>query len=463
MSVIELVSEELDNRIKVNNHSQTIYRQITPQGSSSVTLSATSSIGPTDVIISSSVFCPQKSRLNFQLTIATPGAGNYTWLNANALTLLSRVVLYDTNTSSLLLDISNFEKYASMVVPPSTSFEEFTTKASSRQDAYDPQILAATGAVSQLFPYEDIGKSNSLVNPTFDGANLASAALGCNSYMSRKQCFVGAVNSAVFVDFSIPFSAFKHSFLSVNRNVYSPSNLCLSLYWNSVDNFGWLGTSGTAPQTGAASHTGIASINNISVQIANEKNLEIISDTINSVMTSGLVLPIGYPTAIRTSLAAAGSHSYQISISRAYGSRILAILTSPFNVAATINLRNEHERADITSFNTFIDGTAIKYPNGYNTLLGQDFYYQNREHMKLSSVQSMGEYVKADYVWVDGFFGEKPLHMLDQTVTDGLDVTKSSVTWQLQATNSGTTAFIYVTVIIGQKTASFTSAGVMVN
>jgi hypothetical protein len=74
---------------------------------------------------------PYKSRINFQLSVAAQAAGKASWVNANILTALSRVVLYDTATNAVLTDISNFEKYASLVVPASTSFSEFSTKASS--------------------------------------------------------------------------------------------------------------------------------------------------------------------------------------------------------------------------------------------------------------------------------------------------------------------------------------------
>jgi hypothetical protein len=454
----ESISPELNYSPVVNNHSTVIFRKVTPQGASTVALSTSSSVGPTEIIIAPSVFNPSKSRLNFQLQLPAPATTvNAAWINANALSALSRVVVYDSASNSVLLDASNFEKYAALVVPASTSFREFSTKAATNVGT---GVLASTSANSQLNPFEDIGKCNSLVNVTSDNTALASTS-GTNAYMGRKQNFVGADITAVFVDFSIPFSAFKHTFLSVNKNVYSPSNLVLQLYWNSLDNFVWNAKSITDPTTTVTSAAS-GNINNIALQLANEGNLAIVSQVINKVMTSGITLPFAYPTVTRQAISASSAHSYQLQLTKGYGQRILAVISAHFNTAATINLRNEHERDTLTTYNTFLNNVALKYPNGFNCLAGEDYYYGNREYMEDSAIQTIGEYIKAEWFHCDSFFGEKPLHSLDQTQIDGLDVGTQSSTWSIQANLSTSTAYTWITAIIGQKVASFTSSGVIV-
>jgi hypothetical protein len=180
-------------------------------------------------------------------------------------------------------------------------------------------------------------------------------------------------------------------------------------------------------------------------------------------MTSGITLPFAYPTVTRQALGVATSHSYQLQLTKGYGQRILAVISAPFNVAATINLRNEHERDVLTTYNTFLNNVALKYPNGFDCSKGEDFYYGNREYFKGSAIQTIGEYVKAEWFHCDSFFGEKPLYMLDDTQIDGLDVGTQSSTWSILANQSGNgVAYTWITAIIGQKVASFTSSGVMV-
>jgi hypothetical protein len=94
--------------------------------------------------------------------------------------------------------------------------------------------------------------------------------------------------------------------------------------------------------------TGTTTINNIALEIANEGNLSIVSQTISKVMNGGgLSLYCGYPTVTRQSISASTAHSYQLSITRAYGQRILALITAPFSSATAVNFRNVHIRGDI--------------------------------------------------------------------------------------------------------------------
>jgi hypothetical protein len=454
-------SYEIDYSPKVNNHSTIAYRKVSPQGTSTgITLSAAGVVGPLEFIIPPSVFRPNKSRLNFQLAFADPGATvTIAWLNANALTLFNRVVLYDSATNAVLCDVSNFSQYASLVVPSGTSFGDFMTKSSQGNAG----VLGMTGASanSTPFPYEDICKSNSLINYAFGGTNLA-ATTGVNAYTGRRQVYAGQDTEATFIDFSIPFSAFKHTFLSVDKNVMSPSNLVLQLYIAGTDNFAWISTSITNPSTGAASLTTAVTLNNVSMLLANEASLTLINDIQSKVMSSGLSMNIAYPTVTRQSISSSTAHSYSLQLTRAYGNRILFVITAPFSAAAGVNLRNDHPRGNLTTYNTFLNNIAVLSQAGIDCTKGEDYMLANREFVKRSAIQNLGEYQLAEFIHVDSWIGSVPLADVDQTVEDGLDVSATASTWQVQANLSTATALNWVSVIIGQKTATFTSGGVIV-
>ncbi len=125
----EKISYELDYSPSVSNHSTLVYRTVAPQGSSSVTTSITSTVGPTEFIIPPSVFNLSKSRLNFNITAAAGGVGLRTNINGNLLTSISRITLYDSATNSMWCDISNVNQYASLVVPAGTDFVDYSTKS----------------------------------------------------------------------------------------------------------------------------------------------------------------------------------------------------------------------------------------------------------------------------------------------------------------------------------------------
>lgn len=454
----ESISPELNYSPVVNNHSTVIFRKVSPQGASSVTLSATSSVGPTEIIIAPSVFNPSKSRLNFTLSIGAPTVSNYNWVNANALSTISRFVVYDSATNALLCDISNFSQYASLVTPSGTSFSDFATKSVTMNSVALPAATTTNGV------YEDIYKSNDLTNPIFSGVGAIgglSNPTGPNSYFSRQQVGVGAITSAVVVDYSIPLSSVKHSFLSLDRNCYVPSNLVAQIYFSATDSFSWQNASNTNPAAATVASVASATISNIALQLANEGNLAIVSQVINKVMTSGINIPIAYPTTTRQAVSGTTAPSYQLQLTKGYGQRILALLTAPFSSGA-INTTNEHARGVVTYYNTFLNNVALKYPNGFDATKSEDYIYGNREYLKNSTIQTSGEYIFAEWLHCDSFFGEKPLHLLDQTQIDGLDVGTQSSTWSIQATQSATTAYNWITVILGQKMLSLTSSGVMI-
>lgn len=473
---MEKISSELDYTPKVLNHSSVVYRKLTPQGAATaIPLSASSAVGPTEIVISPACFNPSKSRLNFQVQLGDPGASvKANWVNANALTKISRLVLYDSASSQIWCDVSNFEKYASLMVPLATSFDEFSTKGGNATLGAaggngNPQILPTTSALSTPYPKEDIEKCNSLINVT-DGNVAMASTLGYNSYQGRRQLYVGADTTASFIDYSIPFSAFKFTALGLDKVIYSPSNLIMQIYWNATDNFGWFSESITSPIATSINSLAANSVfvNNVSVSLATEGNLSIVSSVIDRVMKTGVSIPIAYPTVTRTQLAAATSHSTQLQLTRGYGNRILAIVTAPFTNtttpadAPTVNHRNSHTRGLLTNYNTFLNNTAILYPNNIDCTQGEDWKIANREYYKKSVVQNAGEYVNAEYALIDSFVGTRPMHEVDQTEIDGLDVSTQSATWSIVANYSANTAATYVSIIIGQKTLTLSNMGSMV-
>lgn len=460
---MEQISEELKYAPVVNNHSTTAFRKISPQGvSTGITLSTASSIGPSEFVLPPTVFNPSKSRLNFQLSISAPTAANYNWVDANLLSTISRVVLYDSNTNAVWLDCSNFEKYAALIVPSGTSYDDFKTKATSWQTTTYAQSLTDTSSQAQLFPCEDIHKSNSLVNVTSLNT-VAAGTTAFNSFEGRKYVIPGTISVASIIDVSLPFSAFKLTALALNKQIYNPANLVLQVYWNSVDNFAWQNTSATNPSGITLASVAGATINNLSVQLACEQNLTLISKIQQQVMSSGISVPIAYPTTTRQSISSAAAHSYQLNLTKGYGQRILALISAPFSVGSvTLPARNSHIRGTLTTYNTFMNNIATKYPNGYDCTLGQDFYFGNREYLEKSSIQNAGDYAIGDWIHVDSYFGEKSLYQLDMTEIDGYDVGTTASTWSIQANLSPAAAATWVTAIIGQKMLTMSSQGSMV-
>lgn len=455
---MEKFSEEITYTPVVSNHSSYVYRNVAPQGSNTVTLSATAVTGPTEFILPPSVMNLSKSRLEFNLLLPDPGATvNVNWLNANLNTIINRIVLYSSATNAVLCDVSNFNLFSSMVSASSTKLDDYLTKS----------LLAAAGALtnslatSQLCTVEDIVKSNTATNTANkNGANTDMTQY--NGFLGRRQFYIGQDTEASYLDISLPFDGFKHTILSLNKNIYAPENLVLQIYWNNTDNFAFSATSLTVPTTGTAALAS-ATVTGINVLVAQENNLAVVSQVIDRVMKGpGLSLPFTYPSVVRNNFGSTTSPSWQTQLTKAYGQRILGVITAAFSKTARSG-SNVHIRGEINNYNTFINSVALRYPAGISAIKSED-YILNKPYFTGSVIQAAGEYFDSEWFHFDSFVGEKPLYLVDheQTEVDGMDVSAASSTWQFQGTLTNSTNYDWVNIILGQKILSITSAGTMV-
>ena len=452
----ELISEELNYTPVVSNHSTIVFRSVAPQGQSSVTTTATGIVGPTEFLISPACWNPNRSRLNFTVTVPDGGTNYYNFVQGNLLSIISRIVLYDTATNAVWCDVSNCDKFYNMISAPATRLDEFLTKS----------YNSSAGGIatnSNPYPVEDISKCN-VATANDNGANTDVAAQ--NAYLSRRQWYISAISTGdaaagvLVLNVSIPFSAFKFTALATSKNLYCPSNLCLQVYFNANNQFAFRGTSNTDPTAGTAAITSPAVISSISLSLATEANLSIVSQTISKVMSSGLSLPVAYPTVTRQSPGQTTAPSYALQLTRGYGSRILFIATSFFTNAGSNNTAQLHTNAGglLTRINTKINNVALKYPAGFDATYGQDWMYNNKDYYARSAVQTNGEYVASEWAFIDSFFGEKPLCEVDQHQVDGLDVSAQSSTWTVEAT-TGNVAYTWITAIIGQRQLVISNQG----
>lgn len=464
---MEKISDELNYSPVISNHSTPVYRTVAPQNSATVNLSATSTGQITEFVIPPSVFRFDRSRLNFDLNI-TATAARFNFINANLLSTISRVVLYDTATNSQILDISSFEKYCSMVVPAATSLTEFLTKSFFGGNFSQVAIAG--------LPVEDLtkvittaGGTNTSTNFVSDSGtgviNGATADIFAEGgQIQKRQYYISsAVNLASKLRVSIPLSAFKFTVLASEKLYYSPSQWCLQIYWNQTDNFGFVGSAVDNFATDQAA-LGATSLTNISLSLCNEGNLQIVSSVIDRVMKEGISVPIAYPSLTRVNGGTAATYSTYIPLTKAYGNRILGIISANFNNLGTNrSFYNAHGRFDMTSYNQFLNNVAVVSQAGFNTSVrGEDYILANKEYLKGSVIQSVGEYSRAEWVDIVSFFGSKPLHTVNQHEIDGLDVGMQTSTFSQQYNFAAGLALTYVSVIIGQKTLTINNQGAMV-
>jgi hypothetical protein len=476
MSDININSPELDYISKINNHSSVIYRSITPQGSSSITLGTTSGVvGPVEFIMPPSVFNPSKSRLNFSVNLGAAVSGGtgvtniIRWVNGNLGSILNRVVLYDSATSAIICDVSNFDKWTNMIAPAGESLDKYLGKASPAQ-AVLPSVTEAT---AQAFPLDNLTRSNVATAANFVG--VTTGTLAGSDFTGRRLWYISPTTTndgtTCYLNISFLFEdIFKFTALSLNKNIYLPSNTVLQCYFNSNDSFQF--NSALAGDATVVNSVAVgATVSRLQVQLANESNINLIAQTIKMVMEEGVTLPVAYPTVTRQTFSATTAPSYQLQLTAGYGKRILFLATSPFglaaggtNAATTINYSQWHSapRSSLFQYQTTLNSVPIKTPAGFDCTKGDDWTVGNSHYLEKSPTQSLQYYINQDWIHIDSFFGEKPLSDVDQTMVDGIDVSTQSQTFGFQATTSNI-AHTWITAIVGQKMLSLTSQGAIMS
>jgi len=451
------IDSSLDYSVRDHTHSTLHFRNVAPQTSGDVALSASSTSGPTSFIISSSVFNPSKSRLNFEIQLPAGTVSEINFVQSNLLKAISRITIYDQNTSAILADINNVGNTYSMLNPIATKFDEFVHKS-------QPLLPAVTQAAARVIPYENMGKVLGAGN--YLGAIDTGAQ---NPFFQLRNAITSTAGSITVLQCSIPFSAFNHSFFALDKFVYSPSNLQIDVYWSGFSTFAWLGTSATNLTTAAAV---VASCtltgSQMLLQLCTEGNVQLASQVIQKTMSSGLSLPIGYISSAKFVIGASTSQSWTIPLTAAYGKKILYTAFAPFHTTETLATANNHSRNGtsagttvITSYNTFINSIPILSPAGFDvSARGDDYTVANKQYIEGSAIQNVYDFTY-NWVHVDNYARTK-LCELNPSEVDGLDVVSQQANYQLQATTTSTALNWYL-AICGQKTLSISSQGVSVN
>lgn len=473
-SFAEQLSPEIDyTTFKINNHSTVMYHQISPQGASSITLGTSSGVvGPVEFLIPPKVFNPSKCRLTYDINLGAVTAGStgttarFRWVNANLGTMINRVTLYDSATSAVLCDVNNFEKFTNQVAPAGEHIDHYLGK-SSDQGATN-LFPSATEATAKATPKENVARNNIIGTANYRGVST-NVVVG-SDYTGRRLFYISPQltddGTTCYLSVNLNFEdLFRFTALSLDKNLYNPANMVLQIYFNPNNAFQF-----SAPSASDASTTqtavGVGAIlSNLKVQLASESNIGIQAQVINMVMNQGLTIPVSYPTVTRQAFSTTTSPSYNLALTSGYGKRILAILTSPFNLEASslIGAENLHPatRANLTYYQTTLNSVPIKTPSGFDTTKSEDWTIGNSIYLSKSPTQSLAYYIDADWVHIDSWFGEKALCELDQTKIDGIDVATQSQTYQFTATTASK-AQTWVSSILGQKLVSFTRQGAMI-
>lgn len=507
-------SDELDYSIDEFVHSDIQYTYAYPTNLQTLTLNNSGNAPVLTITIPPSVSHWSKNAYSYQLQIPPcTAAGNFVWVNANALTHMNEWDIIDQFTGAQWQGTQFGNYYASMIVPGSTELTKFLT------ESFYSTVPQITSATSQLYVMENVTRfcqtysfTTTIAITTSGGAQgtvLASVTVPVqyvasqsttvtaatnavaypdaicnmfpqNPYTSRRLYYIGASGAGVVLDFHIKFGSYFLTAGATDKLVYNPSNLTSRQYFNATDNFCWNSGSATDPTDitnntgglysitttnnpayGSFANSG-ATVTNVYITLATENNPQLAQRTIDLVTQgAGLYFPIGYPTIVQQSIGnSVTTHSLSIPITSQYGSSLLGIIVAPFNANYTSHpaFHNIHQRGYLQNYIPLLAGKFIGNQTAYNCLLSQDYIY-NKEFLTGSSVQTMGEYIYSEWIHVESWVGTKPLYQWDASVLSGKDLRTANTTYQINANMSPACPALWNFLLIGQKMLHLSARG----
>jgi hypothetical protein len=485
-----IYSDELDYSIDELVHSDIQYTYAYPTNLQTLTLNNSGNAPVLTITIPPSVTHWSRNRYSYQLQIPPcTAAGNFIYVNANALTHMNEWDIIDQFTGAQWQGTQFGNFYGTLVAPGCTELTKFLTKS------FYSTVPQLTPSTSQLYVMENISRYSVFTSPSqyvaSQSTNVTTATTVAgsgtaiidmfpqNPFTARRLYYIGASGAGVVLDFNIAFGSYFFTAGTTDKLVYNPSNLTSRMYFNACDNFCFNAGSATDPTLPTLNTAGLysitaannpasgvfansgASIQNVYITLAAENNPQLAQRTIDLVTTgSGLYFPIGYPQIVQQNIGSSiTTHQLSVPVTSQYGSSLLGIIAAPFSGNQTYPaFRNVHQRGYLQNYISLLAGKFIGNQTAYNCLLSQDYIY-NKQYLVGSSVQTLGEYINSEWIHVESWVGTKPLHQWDSSVLSGKDLRTANTTYQINASMSPACPAFWNFLFIGQKMLHLSARG----
>jgi hypothetical protein len=461
-------SSDITYTEQYGSHSSPLFVKLNPINNlQTANLSLTATYGPVEILVPAKTLNLSRSKLSFDLAVPAQAASTFGYIQANALCLFDRITLTSQNTNQVLCDISNFNRYASMLSPILTTQAEIQNKAS-------PILAGAlytSAATGQAFPLEDVSRPNTVANLDGNAVEYGNPYGIC----VRKTFVSTATATANYVSFEMDLASIHASIFDIDKLIYaSGEQLLLSLYFSPVNRFSWGGTSSSDPTTGAIAATGTYTFSNLALYLYTENNLDISSSLVNKVMSEGMAINFPYSYVQRQAVAS-GAWSINQQLSRGFGSKLLLVATSIFNPTETNRTAQDHSVQHLSTaaggsyssfiYNTFIDNIPIQTNNNIailsNGVSGGEHWLYNKGKLKGSAISSLINY-NVDFCHLD-VFTDVPLPGIDWTIVDGLSLDAQHQWGIVSSSVAGASVNnnIYI-IFVCQKKLMFSPTGLQV-
>jgi len=374
-----------------------------------------------------------KSFISYNYTVLADGSTGYNCVHEVGQDLCQWMYFGDGSNVGLT-DIQYADRYVKMVRSLRTTEDEF--KALDRENG---NFRSGALSTSNVLPFSRDGTAAGLQNAcTKDYDEVQYMRIAPNA------------NQALTVNRLLPLSAFKDSFIGMDKNMVFANEMFLRFNTQQGSRLAFTTTSPANPHKNA---TDLASdkllqFNNVYLYLAIETNDKLVQQVKSKMLSGGIRMSIPFQYGYRFSTqAGATTTSIQLSLTQQFGKKLKRILTSPFNGNSEVSCyTNDHSNVNGTKVSTvqasldsvpIVDyvmncfnpeesinpGAKWTYPAADGKSggsIGSDDYREQRQKLMGSAMPSYGEY-QTNWFHCDQW-GMNPMLKKDSQSVDDSDI-----------------------------------------
>jgi hypothetical protein len=381
--------------------------------------------------LQTNIFNLSRSRLCFDIQIPASGASNYTWIQADPLSLFDRIQLY-TRGGIALLDLQGINNMSALITPYVTQTNTLTQRsaggnilqAGGNYLAPTTTVTVPNSAItdSQQTPIQGIQIFNdntrtSNFRPDDTSAVADNAQV---NYSEQRYLFNTLVNNTICLSYQLNLHLLAHSICAIDRDLYFGENLILSLTYAPATKYCWTTTTQFPSPSTAITVTPL--VTNLALYLSIETNpvvCENLKAKVQSPEGFSIIVPFVYSQKYSAPSGSAGSIFQRFN--RGHGSRISRFYWGVFNATESGSTTLDHSNIQCSK--------VINYYTTMNNMRCQEFpvdctasldWLVNNSDIDNTAILSVNQY-KYLFCHMENYSGQRPSET-DDSIINGLSL-----------------------------------------
>ena len=403
---VDNVAKQLDYKSETVIYPSYRYlRQFPQSGTGATGFNVTTNGGNVSIFeIPSKVMNLAKSYLSFLVTPTALGAGNYNYLYADCLSFVRQIELR-TKSGIELCRLEYVNNFTKLIWKPETAYQKY------KSFPIFTNWNGGVGGLGQMFCPVNFDNTG----PIGRRPNNGSVSVFFTEPLYQ---FTGGDDTATPVlNIRFPLEMLYYSIFALDKDIYFPEVINLSITWAPTTKMAWLSTSGADPTAGQpAPYAQSINISNLYLYLAIEENEGIAKGVIGDVMAGKFTALIPWTWGLMHGIQNGQSSNFTARYDGHNGLNLCKIVWSYFNDTETGNTAydcsliaaNGAVDQKIREFYTILDGNRRQDFN-LDTSEGDHYFYM-KDKLQGSVIQNQNMF-DHNFCFIESFMGNAPFHM----------------------------------------------------